>query len=136
MFSSGWPNVRRGPIADRSPSPTTWQPRHPTDLTIVSPFFASPCGGFFTANSCSSALANRYATIALISASLRTASSGELLFELYQNRGIHVVGFTARGFRIHVLTQSGVSFESIFVRIGPGLRTFVSNPFVLWQAEQ
>jgi len=48
-------------------------------------------------------------------------------------RGIHVVGFTARGLRIHVFTQSGVSFESIRVRIGPGLRTF-SNPRVLCHA--
>src|SRR5258705_8924053 len=100
------------------------------DLTICSPFFASPCGGFFTANSCFSALANRYATIALISTSLRTASSFELLFELYQNRGIQVVGFTARGLRIQFFTHSGVSFESILVRIGPGFLT-VSKPRVL-----
>src|SRR5256885_4717186 len=101
------------------------------DLTICSPLFASPRGGFLTANSCGSALANRYATAALISTSLRTASCGELLFELYQKRGIHVVGFTARGLRIHVFTQSGVSFESIFVRMGPGFLTFVSKPRVL-----
>src|SRR5581483_2828770 len=119
MFSSGWPNVRRGPISDRLPSPTTWQPWQPIDLTICSPFFASPCCGFLTAGSYLSVFANRYATIALISASLRTASSGELLFELYQNRGIHVVGLTARGLRIQVFTQSGESFESIRVRIGP-----------------
>jgi len=72
--------------------------------------------------------------MAPISASLRIASSLELLFELYQNRGIHVVGLTARGFRIQVLTQSGDSFESIFVRMGPGFRIFVSKPFVLWHA--
>ena len=65
---------------------------------------------------------------------LRTASSGELLFELYQKRGIHVVGFTARGLRIQVLTQSGDSFESILVKIGPGFRMSVSKPFVLWHA--
>src|SRR5262245_14907766 len=92
------------------------------DLTTCSPFFASPCGGFFTASSNFSVFAKRYATAALISTSLRTASAGELEFELYQRRGIHVAGFTARGLRIHVFTQSGVSFESIFVRMGPGLR--------------
>jgi hypothetical protein len=64
---------------------------------------------------------------------LRTASSGEFEFELYQMRGIQVAGFTARGFRIQVLTHWGVSFASIFVRIGPGLRTF-SKPRVLWHA--
>src|SRR5437868_174995 len=99
-------------------------------LTIFSPLAASPCGGFFTANSCLSVFANRYATTALISASFRTASSGELEFELYQMRGIQVAGFTARGLRIQVFTQSGVSFESILVRMGPGFLTF-SNPFVL-----
>ena len=62
---------------------------------------------------------------------MRTASSGELLFELYQKRGIHVVALTARGLRIQVFTQSGVSFESIFVRIGPGFRMFVSKPLRL-----
>ena len=82
MFSSGWPNVRRGPAASRDPSPTTWQPWQPISFTIVSPFFASPRGGLFTANSCVSAFANRYDTMPLISASVRTASSGELLFEL------------------------------------------------------
>src|SRR5207247_6628657 len=106
MFSSGWPNVRLGPAASRDPSPTTWQPWHPIDPTIFSPLFASPWGGFLTANSCFSAFANRYATIALISTSLRTSSSRELLFELYQNRGIHVVGLTARGLRIQFLTHS------------------------------
>src|SRR6185295_6072174 len=106
----------------------------PIDLTISSPALASPCGGFFTANSCFSAFANRYAAIELISTSLRTASSGELLLELYQKRGIHVVGLTARGFRIQFFTQSWVSFESILVRIGPGLRMLVSKPFVLWHA--
>ena len=105
-------------------------------MTIVSPALASPRGGFLTANSCWSAFANRYATIASISTSLRTASSGELLFELYQKRGIHVVSLTARGLRIQVFTQSGVSFVSIFVRIGPGFCMFVSKPFVLWQAKQ
>ena len=70
----------------------------------------------------------------MISTSLRTASSGELLFELYQKRGIQVVGFTARGLRIQFFTQSGVSFESILVRIGPGFRMLVSKPRVLWQA--
>src|SRR2546427_2809636 len=135
MFSSGWPKVRRGPISDRLPSPTTWQPWQPMFLTISSPFFASPCGGFLTAKSCFSAFANRYAAIALISTSLRTASSGDLLFELYQNRGIQVVGFTARGFLIHAFTQSDDSLESIFVRIGPGFFTF-SKPFVLWQRWQ
>src|SRR5262245_6965870 len=134
MFSSGWPKVRRGPISSRLPSPTTWQPRQPIDLTTCSPFLASPRGGLFTASSCFSEFAKRYATMLSISASLREASSGELLFELYQKRGIHVVGFTARGFRIHVFTQSGESFESIFVRMGPGLRMFVSKPFVLWHA--
>ena len=94
----------------RLPSPTTWQPRQPIDFTIASPAFASPRGGFLTANSCFSAFANRYETIALISTSFRTASSGELLFELYQKRGIHVVGFTARGLRIQFFTQSGDSF--------------------------
>src|SRR4051812_2130491 len=101
------------------------------DRTIFCPLAASPCGGFFTANSCFSELAKRYATAALISTSFRIASCGELEFELYQMRGIQVVGFTARGLRIQVFTQSGVSFESIFVRIGPGLRTF-SKPRVLW----
>src|SRR5437773_48842 len=134
MFSSGWPNVRRGPISLRLPSPTTWQPRQPIDFTIVSPAFPSPRGGFLTANSCFSAFANRYPTIELISTSLRTASSFELLFELYQNRGIHVVSLTARGFRIQVFTQSGVSFESILVRIGPGFFMLTSKPFVLWHA--
>ena len=102
-------------------------------MTISSPLFASPCGGFFTANSCLSVLANRYAAIALISASLRGASSGPLLFELYQKRGIQVVGLTAFGLRIQFLTQSCDSFESILVRIGPGFLTF-SKPFVLWHA--
>src|SRR5262245_14856455 len=134
MFSSGWPNVRRGPISSRFPSPTTWQPWQPISLTIFSPFFASPCGGLFTASSCFSALAKRYATMALISASLRGASSLLLLFELYQKRGIHVVGLTARGLRIQVRTQSCDSFESILVRIGPGLRMLVSKPLVLWHA--
>src|SRR4051795_621544 len=135
MFSSGCPNVRRGPAASREPSPTTWQPWQPMSLTICSPFFASPRGGFLTANSCLSLFANRYAAIAAISASLRGTSSGPLLFELYQKRGIHVVGFTARGLRIQFLTQSCDSFESIFVRIGPGLRMLVSKPLVLWQGE-
>src|SRR5437868_757648 len=103
------------------------------DLTICSPLFASPRGGFLTANSCGSALANRYATAALISTSLRTASAGELLFELYQILGIHVTSLTARGSRTQVFTQSGVSFALILVRIGPGFRTF-SKPFVLWHA--
>src|SRR5262245_9963278 len=133
MFSSGWPNVRCGPTASRDPSPTTWQPWQPTDLTIFSPSLTSPRGGFFTASSYFSVLANRYSATALISTSLRTASAGALEFELYQMRGIHVVAFTARGLRIQVFTQSFVSFESIFVRIGPGFLTF-SKPFVLWQA--
>ena len=47
---------------------------------------------------------------------------------------VHVVGFTARGFRIQVFTQSRVSFESILVRIGPGFFMFTSKPFVLWHA--
>src|SRR3954471_24053377 len=102
-------------------------------LTISSPALASPWGGLFTATSCGDELANRYAATALISTSFLTASSGELLFELYQNRGIQVVGFTARGFRIQFFTQSGVSLESILVRIGPGLRMF-SKPLVLWHA--
>jgi hypothetical protein len=55
---------------------------------------------------------------------------------LYQKRGIQVVGFTARGLRIQVFTQSCDSFESIFVRIGPGFRMSVSKPFVLWHAYQ
>src|ERR671937_2040514 len=122
MFSSGWPNVRRTGTSARFPSPTTWQPWHPMDLTICSPRFASPLGGFLTANSCGSEFANRYATTALISTSFLTASSGELEFELYQMRGIHVAGFTARGLRTHVFTQSGVSLDWIFVRIGPGFR--------------
>src|SRR6185436_19118977 len=134
MFSSGWPNVRRGPASDRDPSPTTWQPWQPISLTIFSPLFASPRGGLFTANSCFSLLAKRYAAMPAISASLRGASSGPLLFELYQKRGIQVVGFTARGLRIQFLTQSCDSFESILVRIGPGFRMSVSNPLVLWQA--
>ena len=82
MFSSGWPKVRRGPISDRLPSPTTWHPWQPIDLTICSPFFASPCGGSFTAGSYFSVFAKRYETIASISTSFLTASSGELLFEL------------------------------------------------------
>ena len=45
-------------------------------------------------------------------------------------RGIQVVGLTAFGLRIQVLTQSGVSFESILVRIGPGFLRF-SKPRVL-----
>src|SRR5204863_1711158 len=135
MFSSGWPNVRRTGTSLRFPSPTTWHPWQPMPLTIFSPLAASPRGGFFTANSCVSEFAKRYAATALISTSFRTASSGELEFELYQMRGIHVAGFTARGLRIHVLTQSGVSFASIFVRIGPGFLTF-SNPFVVWHAKQ
>src|SRR5215217_294005 len=106
MFSSGWPNVRCGPTSSRLPSPTTWQPWQPTDLTMVSPVLALPCGRFLTAGSYLSVFANRYAAIAPISASFLTASSGELLFELYQKRGIQVVSFTARGFRIHVFTQS------------------------------
>jgi hypothetical protein len=52
---------------------------------------------------------------------------------LYQTRGIHVVGFTAFGLRIHVLTQSSDSFEPIFVSVGPGFLRF-SKPRVLWQA--
>ena len=94
-------------------------------LTIASPLFASPRGGFFTANSCLSEFANRYADDRVdLRPRCATASSGELLFELYQKRGIQVVGFTARGLRIQFFTQSGVSFESIFVRIGPGFRMF------------
>src|SRR5471032_1739304 len=134
MFSSGWPNVRRGPASERDPSPTTWQPWQPICLTISSPRLASPRDGFLTANSCVSALAKRYAAIALISASLRGASSGPLLFELYQKRGIQVVGLTALGLRIQFFTQSCDSFESILVRIGPGFFTF-SKPFVLWHAK-
>src|SRR6266849_1146652 len=111
MFSSGWPNVRRGPASARDPSPTTWHPWQPIDLTICSPLFASPRGGFFTANSCLSVLENRYTAMALISTSFRTASSGELLFELYQKRGIQVVGLTALGFRIQFFTQSCESLE-------------------------
>src|SRR5712692_4484300 len=133
MFSRGWPKVRRTGTSARLPSATTWQPWQPIDLTICSPFFVSPLGGFFTANWCFSELAKRYATTPAISISLRTASSGELLFELYQKRGIQVAAFTARGLRSHVFTHSGVSFESIFVRIGPGLLT-LSKPFVLWHA--
>src|SRR5882672_9673793 len=131
MFSSGWPKVRRGPASDRDPSPTTWQPWQPISLTIFSPSLASPFPGFLTANSCLSALANRYEAMLLISTSFRTASSAELLFELYQKRGIHVVGFTALGLRIQFFTQSGVSLESILVRIGPGFLMLVSNPLVL-----
>src|SRR5262245_40745932 len=134
MLSSGWPNVRCGPTSSRLPSPTTWQPWHPIDFTICSPLLASPRGGLFTAGSYCSPFAKRHATTALISTSLRIASSGELLFELYQNRGIHVVCFTARGFRIQFLTQSWVSFESNLVRIGPGFLMFVSKPRVLWHA--
>src|SRR6266699_7333641 len=111
-------------------SSSTWQPRHPIDRTIFCPLAASPWGGFLTANSCFSEFAKRYATTALISTSLRVASWGELELELYQMRGIQVVGFTARGLRIQVFTQSGVSLESILVRMGPGLRTF-SKPRVL-----
>src|SRR3954454_9434301 len=133
MCSSGCRKVRRGPASDRDPSPTTWQPWQPISLTIFSPLFASPCPGFFTANSCLSVLANRYAAMALISASLRGTSSGPLLFELYQKRGIQVVGLTAFGLRIQFFTQSGDSFESILVRIGPGFFTF-SKPLVLWHA--
>src|SRR5262245_47728777 len=118
MFSSGCPKVRCGPASVRDPSPTTWQPRQPTDFTMFSPLFASPRDGFLTPNSYVSLLAKRYATAALISTSLRTASSVELEFELYQMRGIQVAGFTAFGFRIQVLTQSGFSFDSILVRIG------------------
>src|SRR6185295_19166097 len=133
MFSSGWPKVRRGPAASRDPSPTTWHPWQPIDLTIFSPLAASPFPGLFTANSNLSVLANRYAAMPLISASLRTASSAVLLFELYQKRGIQVVGFTAFGLRIQFFTQSCDSFASILVRIGPGFRMFVSKPLVLWQ---
>src|SRR6266567_2229058 len=99
MFSSGCPKVRCGPASTRDPSPTTWQPWQPSDLTSCSPLFASPAFGFLTANSCGSVFANRYDTAALISTSFLTASSGELEFELYQMRGIQVAGFTARGFR-------------------------------------
>ena len=74
------------------------------------------------AGSWSSELANRYATTASISTSLRTASSGELVFELYQTLGIHVLALTARGSRIHRATHSSSSFEAIRVRFGPGLR--------------
>src|SRR6185436_4565515 len=107
MFSSGWPKVRRGPASSRDPSPTTWQPWQPIDLTISSPALASPRAGLFTANSYGSVFANRYVTAALISTSLRTASAGEFELELYQTRGIQVAGLTAFGFRIQVLTQSG-----------------------------
>src|SRR5439155_4745595 len=106
MFSSGWPNVRCGPAAVRSPSPTTWRPRQPMDLTICSPAFASPRGGVLAVGSNFSLLANRYATIALISTSFLIASSADLLFVLYQKRGIHVVCLTARGLRIQFFTQS------------------------------
>src|SRR5437667_12659100 len=99
MFSSGWPNVRWG-ASLRDPSPTMWQPWQPIDLTISSPDFASPRGGFFTANSCFSVFANRYDTAALISTSFLTASAGALEFELYQMRCIPVAGLTARGFLI------------------------------------
>src|SRR5450631_1081747 len=133
MFSSGWPKVRRGPASERDPSPTTWQPWQPIDLTICSPLFASPRGGFFTANSCLSGPENRYAAIASISTSFLTASSAELLFELYQKRGIQVVGLTALGLRIQFFTHAGDSLESILLRIGPGFLTF-SKPFVLWHA--
>src|SRR5579864_2536939 len=135
MFSSGCPKVRCGPISDRLPSPTTWHPWHPIDLTICSPLFASPRGGFLTAGSyVVSVFANRYATMPLISASLLAASSGELLFELEKKRGIQVVGFTARGFRIQFFTQSAVNLDPIRVRMGPGLRMLVSKPLVLWHA--
>src|SRR5262245_21182867 len=123
MFCSGWPNVRRGPASTRVFSSIEWQPRQPIERTIGSPLFASPRCGFFTALSYESAFAKRYATAALISTSLRVSSSAEFEFELYQMRGIQVFGFTACGLRIQVLTQSGVSFALIFVRIGPGLRT-------------
>ena len=64
---------------------------------------------------------------------MRTASSGPLVFELYQTRGIHVLGFTARGSRIQSATHSGESFAAIFVRFGPGLRRSV-KPLVVWHA--
>src|SRR3954466_15929512 len=99
-------------------------------LTIFSPLAASPWPGLFTANSCVSELANRYETIALISTSLRTASSGELLFELYQKRGIQVGVLPALGLGVQFFTQSGGSLVSILVRIGPGFLTS-SKPRVL-----
>src|SRR5687767_14301171 len=115
MACSGWPKVRRGPAADRSFSSTTWQPRHPTDSTTAFPASAFPGGADAARGANSSELANRYATVALISASLRGASSGELEFELYQICGIHVAGLIALGSRIQFSTHSGVSFA--FTRV-------------------
>src|SRR5262245_23485127 len=111
----------------------TWQPRQPMDFTICSPRVASPRGGLAIRGLKSVSFAKSYATVALISASFLAASSGELEFELYQTRGIQVVGLTAFGLRIQVLTQSSDSFEPICVSVGPGLRRF-SNPLVLWHA--
>ena len=63
VVRSGGPDLLRehwpGPAASRDPSPTTWQPWHPISLTIFSPLFASPRGGFLTANSCLSVFANK-----------------------------------------------------------------------------
>ena len=133
MFCSGWPNVRRVPAAKRFWSSVMWHARQPTDSTSACPRSASPRGGDDTANAWSSEFANRYATTASISTSLRRESSGALVFELYQTRGIQVLGLTMRGSRIHDATHSGESFDAIFVRFGPGFRRSV-NPVVVWQA--
>ena len=69
----------------------------------------------------------------VISASFRGASCGELEFELYQTCGIQVAGLIALGFRTQFFTHSGVSFEPMRVRFGPGFRS-PSKPRVLWHA--
>ena len=72
MFSSGWPKVRRGPASARLPSPTTWQPRQPIDLTICSPLFGVAARRALRRRARTARVfANRYATIALISTSFR-----------------------------------------------------------------
>src|SRR5687767_2977671 len=109
----------------------TWQPRQPIERTICSPACALPRGGDATAGVYVSLFANRYATAALISASLRGWSAGALLFELYQTFGIQVTLLMAYGSRTQFFTQSSVSLPLTLVKIGPGLRRF-SKPFVLW----
>jgi hypothetical protein len=77
-----------------------------------------------------SLLAKRYATAALISASLRGWSAGALLFELYQIFGIQVTFLIGDRIAHPVLHPVLRQLAVIFVRIGPGFRKF-SKPFVL-----
>jgi hypothetical protein len=106
-------------------------PGAPIDLTIFSPAFASPGGGFFTAGSHASRVREQVIRGALISTSFRTASWARSNSSCHQIRGIQVVCFTARGLRI-VFTQSLLSFGHR--SSGSARASSRSKPFVLWHA--